>query len=81
MHLRQRQWCTFLLAGSAALRAGSTVHSGAGRILHARLRPMGLHERGLAESTVSLVEMIDGSETDVHGESGLPVTDCCQEIV
>ncbi|OSM42825.1 hypothetical protein BCY76_012090 [Nesterenkonia sp. PF2B19] len=42
---------------------------------------MGLHERGLAESTVSLVEMLDGSETEVHGESGLTVTDCCQEIV
>ena len=43
----------FLLTGSAAPTRAPT-HSGAGRIVTVRMRPLALSERGIAEPTVSL---------------------------
>ena len=37
----------FLLTGSATVRPGASAHSGAGRIVRLRMRPMTLVERGI----------------------------------
>jgi predicted AAA+ superfamily ATPase len=50
----------FLLTGSATPAAGTDTHSGAGRILSLRMRPMALHERGSTRPTVSLRTMLAG---------------------
>lgn len=52
----------FLLTGSATPVDAAGTHSGAGRIVSLRMRPMGLHERGLLEPTVSFNELLYGSE-------------------
>lgn len=64
----------FILTGSASPVDASGTHSGAGRILSLRMRPMGLHERGIAEATVSLTELLSGHRSSVDGRStiGLP---------
>ena len=51
----------FLLTGSATPQPGVDTHSGAGRILSLRMRPMALHERGIQDPTVSLTALLDGS--------------------
>ena len=51
----------FLLTGSASPRPGATAHSGAGRIVRLRMRPMTLAERGLAPTTVSLRQLLSGT--------------------
>lgn len=68
-----------LLAGSSAPR-GATVHSGAGRIVPFRMRPLSLAERGVAEPTVSLAELLRGGAT-IAGDSGLRLTDYAEQIV
>lgn len=68
-----------ILAGSSAPR-GATVHSGAGRLVPFRLRPMSLVERGVAEPTVSLAALLAGGAA-VAGECALRLTDYAEEIV
>ncbi len=70
----------YLLTGSAT-PAGVPVHSGAGRILSLRLRPLSLAERGLQTPTVSLGELLSGDRPAVAGESSLTVEDYVAEIV
>ncbi len=70
----------FLLTGSAAPRQWP-VHSGAGRLVTLRMRPMSLAERSIAEPTVSLSELLDGPITDVGGSTTLTVRDYVTEIV
>lgn len=71
----------FLLAGSASPPSAEGTHSGAGRILSARMRPMGLHERGIYNPTVSLAEMIHGRDPAVEGHAAVTVADYCEAIV
>ena len=56
----------FLLTGSAAPTEAPT-HSGAGRIVIMRMRPLSLAERGLAEPTVSLGALLAGRRPDLEG--------------
>lgn len=70
----------FLLTGSATPVAGTTIHSGAGRILSLRMRPMGLHERGLSSPTVSLRRLLEGTSPDISGECGLTLADYVDAI-
>lgn len=49
----------FLLTGSASL-ANPPTHSGAGRIVTVRMRPLALSERGLVAPTVKLSELLSG---------------------
>lgn len=51
----------FLLTGSATPISGTTTHSGAGRILSLRMRPMALFERPEVRPTVSLASLFDGN--------------------
>lgn len=65
----------FLLAGSASPRLGGGTHSGAGRILSARVRPMGLHEREVTHPTVSLSRMLLAEGAEVSGRSDFTLGD------
>jgi len=60
----------FLLAGSAA-PVEAPLHSGAGRIVTVRMRPMSLAERGLGVSTVRLSDLLDGHECELGGSTEL----------
>lgn len=70
----------FILTGSATPVDAFGTHSGAGRILSLRMRPMGLHERGLATPTVSFSSMLDGHDT-VGGTTTFTLKDYAGAIV
>jgi predicted AAA+ superfamily ATPase len=59
------------------------MHSGAGRIVTLRMRPLTLTERGVGEPTVSLARLLDGGITTdvVSGRSALTLPDYTAEIV
>lgn len=70
----------FLLTGSATPRSGVDTHSGAGRILSLRMRPMALHERGSTAPTVSLGALLSGSAGTVQGSTDWSATDYYEAI-
>lgn len=70
----------FLLTGSATPTSAPT-HSGAGRIVQLRMRPMSLAERALAEPTVSLGKLLTGRRPAVGGGTALSLVDYAEEIV
>lgn len=63
----------FILAGSARPADDVTRHSGAGRILRLRMRPMSLLESGRSTGGVSLKALVDGGIAD--GVSLLEISD------
>lgn len=71
----------FLLTGSASPRPGTTAHSGAGRIVRLRMRPMTIAERGLTPTTVSLRQLLSGTRPTIAGESSMGLTDYVGEIL
>ena len=70
----------FLLAGSTAPEMPPT-HSGAGRIVTLRMRPMSLFERGVGEPTVSLRRLLDGGRHAIDGETDAPLERYAEEIL
>jgi len=68
----------FIVAGSSAPR-GAVIHSGAGRIVPMRMRPLSIAERGVETPTVSLAAFLTGSR-DVDGTTELRLTDYVEEI-
>ena len=60
----------YLLAGSAAPLTPPT-HSGAGRIVSVRLRPLALSERGICPPSVSLGELLRGGRPPISGETSV----------
>ncbi|WBB97391.1 MULTISPECIES: DUF4143 domain-containing protein [unclassified Solwaraspora] len=70
----------YLLTGSATPTSAPT-HSGAGRIVQLRMRPMTLVERAIAEPTVSLRDLLSGQRPEVVGESPVGLADYAEEIV
>lgn len=70
----------FLLAGSASPR-GLDTHSGAGRIVSVRMRPMALAERSAEEPTVSLSELLAGTRPSVGGRTSWNVQGYVDEIL
>jgi len=70
----------FLLTGSAAPRQAS-AHSGAGRIVGLRMRPMTLPERGLVTPTVSLSGLISGTAGRIDGDSTFGLADYAHALV
>jgi uncharacterized protein len=68
----------FIVAGSSAPR-GAVVHSGAGRIVPMRMRPLSLAERGIETPTVSLGAILNRNR-DVGGATNLRLTDYVEEI-
>lgn len=70
----------FLLTGSATPPERST-HSGAGRIIRLRMRPMALSERDIAEPTVRLGELLSDSRPTIGGDSPATLDTYTDEIV
>lgn len=70
----------FLLTGSASPAAAPT-HSGAGRIVTVRMRPLSLSERGLDEPAVSLRDLLAGHRPDLAGRTGVGLGEYVDEIV
>lgn len=68
-----------LLTGSAGPRPGVDTHSGAGRILMRRMRPMALFERGVTEWSVSLSALLTGSR-EVSGGTTFRAADYLAQI-
>lgn len=71
----------FILTGSASPALDATVHSGAGRILSLRMRPMSLYERDICQPSVSFGELLQGSQPRISGSSPLRLKDYVEEIV
>lgn len=69
----------FILAGSSAPR-GAVIHSGAGRIVPMRMRPLSLAEREIETPTVSLAALLGGTQ-DVAGTTSFRLSDYVEEIV
>lgn len=69
----------FLLTGSASPRHQVGTHSGAGRIVSLRMRPMALHERG-PEASVSLARLLAGTAGAIDGATDVGLTDYLHEI-
>jgi hypothetical protein len=69
----------FLLTGSASPSKIDT-HSGAGRIVPIRMRPLSLAERGFTAS-VSLAELLAGSHPDISGTTPATLDDYVTEIL
>lgn len=70
----------FILTGSATPADDATRHSGAGRIVRIRMRPMSLAESGHSTRAVSLAALMDG-ETISGARSELSVPDLAERIV
>ena len=70
----------FLLTGSASPAAAPT-HSGAGRIVTLRMRPLSLAERQLDVATVSLRDLLAGSRAEVTGRTNVVLETYVDEIV
>jgi len=69
----------FLLTGSAS-PSGAPTHTGAGRIVPVRMRPMSLAERGM-KPTVSLADLLTGRRQPVTGLTGVALSDYVDEIL
>jgi uncharacterized protein len=70
----------FLLTDSSrTVERGS--HSGAGRIVSVRMRPLALSERNLATPTVSLAALLAGDRPQITGATQLVLTDYVDEIL
>ena len=69
----------FLLTGSATPRA--KIHSGAGRIVRVRMRPMSFAERQVESPTVSFADLLRDGPTVVGGRTEVALGDYAEEIV
>lgn len=71
---------SFLLTGSAAPSPEPT-HTGAGRIVALRMRPLSLAERGLGPPGVSLRGLLTGAREAVQGTTDAGLEDYVEEII
>jgi predicted AAA+ superfamily ATPase len=71
---------SFLLTGSSRPLEGGS-HSGAGRILSLRMRPLALSERNLTAPAISLAKLLKGGRPKVSGECTCRLEDYVGEIV
>lgn len=69
----------FLLTGSAH-PIGAPTHSGAGRIVTIRMRPMSLAERAIQQPTVKLSDLLSGTRPPLEGASNVSLSDYANEI-
>ncbi len=70
----------FILTGSATPYA-RPVHSGAGRIVPIRMRPLTLSERGVEIPTVSLAALLAGDRGPLGGSTQVTLEDYTEEIL
>ncbi len=71
---------SFLLACSASPTEGP-IHSGAGRIVRVRMRPLTLVERNVEKPTVSLRSLLDGGSPSIEGETEFGLEQYVEEIL
>lgn len=71
---------SYLLTGSALPKARGT-HTGAGRIVTIRMRPMSLAERGITTPTVSVKELLTGKRPRIAGQCACSLQTYVDEIV
>ena len=71
----------FLLTGSAGVGPEVRIHSGAGRIVSFRLRPMTLAERGIDHPTVSLRDLLTGQHPQIEGATSVGLPQYVDEIL
>lgn len=71
---------SFVLTGSAAPMRPAT-HSGAGRIVTVRMRPLALSERLDESPTVSLADLLDGARKRPNGQTDITIEHYVEEIV
>lgn len=72
---------SFLLTGSAAPAPDASTHSGAGRIVSIRMRPLTLAERGVETPSVSLAALLQGGRPAIAGETSVRLADYVNEIL
>jgi predicted AAA+ superfamily ATPase len=72
---------SFLLTGSAAPSSDAGTHSGGGRIVSLRMRPLSLAERLPKPATVSLAELLTGARAQLSGQSEVSLEDYTEEIL
>ena len=70
----------FILTGSAAPTT-APIHSGAGRIISIRMRPLSLAERMGSRGEISLAAMLSGKKPAMFGVSAMDLEDFAEEIV
>ncbi|WP_036962644.1 ATP-binding protein [Promicromonospora kroppenstedtii] len=70
---------SFLLTGSATPRA--TTHSGAGRIVRVRMRPMSFAERQIQSPTVSFAGLLADGPAEIGGRTEVVLEEYAEEIV
>ncbi|WP_052542606.1 DUF4143 domain-containing protein [Cryobacterium roopkundense] len=70
----------FILAGRAA-PVGTHLHSGAGRTIRFRMRPLSIAERSLATPTVRLRDRLSADTPDIQGSSDVDLRHYVREIV
>lgn len=70
----------FLLTGSAT-PIDPPTHSGAGRIVRLRMRPLSLAERGVDTPTVSLRQMLSERKSPIAGATNVGLADYAKEVV
>jgi predicted AAA+ superfamily ATPase len=70
----------FLLTGSATPVTAPT-HSGAGRIVRVRMRPMSLFERGMQAPTVGVGELLSGRRGPIEGATAVDLPAYTDEIL
>lgn len=71
---------SFLLTGSTSLESPET-HSGAGRVVPLRMRPLTLTERDVAEPTVSLAAMCRGERPELGGTTEVDLETYVDELL
>jgi uncharacterized protein len=71
---------SYILTGSAS-PAGVGTHSGAGRIVSMRMRPLSFAERGLVEPTVSLAKLLKGTRPNVAGDTVVALAEYTHEVL
>lgn len=70
----------FILTGSANPR-DTKIHSGAGRIVRARMRPLSFAERQRDSPTVSLRDLLTNQSTAIEGETAIALDDYVSEML
>jgi len=70
----------FLLTGSASPKDSGT-HSGGGRIVSLRMRPMSLAERLTIPTTVGVTELLTGRRAAIRGRTDIRLEDYTEEIL
>lgn len=70
----------FLLTGSATPEDKPT-HSGAGRIVTIRMRPLSLAERDRTSPTVRFSELLNGDHPEIHGRTDVSLDEYTDEIL